>query len=72
MEEVEKPKISINHNEHGTVTFCLEDNCFQRADKLFRYIRLSDTGELSCVLAKGLQVYMDLDRNAAKIKQSNE
>lgn len=49
-------------SEPEIVMFNSNDDCFVRAEKLFKSINLYDRAGLSDHMAKGIKVYMDLDR----------
>jgi len=57
-----KKKIEEKKQEISkTIEFCVEDDCFVRAIKIFQYINLGDDGTLSSYMARGIKIYMDLD-----------
>ena len=60
----EKPKETQKKSEPEMITFSQADNCFERAEKLFRAINFYDRGMLSNHMARGIQIYMDLDKQA--------
>ena len=64
IKESEKPE--------RTIEFCVNDDCFTRAIKLFQYINLGDNGTLSSYMARGIKIYMDLDKELEEHKKATK
>jgi hypothetical protein len=67
----EKPKVQ-KKSEPETITFNQSDNCFERAEKIIRITGLVDNLGLANHAAKGIQIYMDLDKQVAEFNNNNE